>query len=159
MVSPRKKLAELVASKQSDDVSDCGTRTDVSVALSSVKGDEKEAKKTKKAKKAKKAKKPKKVVVSSSEESSEFDEDEDEGLGLLDQRFIDLTTQERAKIRSLRSFYVDLPAIFRKVDKEGSGAFMAQFEMIKDLLIDFRDISESNKQYEDTFNAIIRCLG
>ena len=57
----------------------------------------------KKAKKAKKAKLP----VSSSESDSDFDFDED-SQSLLDQRYEDLGTQERSKIRAFKSFYVGL---------------------------------------------------
>ena len=48
--------------------------------------------------------------------------------------------------------------MFRKIDKDGAAAFMSVFDAIKDFEIDFRDIKESNSQYDNVFSSFGKVL-
>ena len=98
--SPKKKLADVIKEKSgpSESMVSEPERSHKEKSVSS------SSSSVSKVKKSKKAKKSKSHVVSSSESDSGSDWDESDSL--IDQRYDDLGTQERAKIRAFKTFYI-----------------------------------------------------
>lgn len=152
MKSPRKRLVDMVKDKETEiPVSEPGSsknEKEAAKAPSSVTSTSSSSKKKKK----KASKKPRRDSSSESDQS----EWEEESNALLDLRFEDLGTQDRAKIRSFKNFYINLPGLFKKIDKDGAKAFMETFDTLKDFDVDFRDMRESNSQYDVIFETFAK---